>query len=442
MRLRINQFSHKFSAHRTTSIVRTLLLVSVLLFFSVPKPVLAVDNCSLDKIYKDALQYDPCNLDANAACSATSLSGSSNEEKVWNFFAGKQLKPVAIAGIMGNFYQENSYFDPARKQGDVVIAIPDKGDNHTGYGLAQWTSAGRQELLFTQIRGAGLDKYYGAGWGSAEIDKDIPPENIDKLLGIELEFAWSGDTTKIQDVAGQLNAATSVKGNDGSAVLFHKLYERSNDDVSQIQERVNSAEDMLKKYAGTGVDSSGSCSTGQLGGVSSIQDAIPWAEKFIAETKQTYHIGGSSLSQNQVDGGITQIYHIRDDGRTCWGGAADCHQCTAVSGWFVTTKTDYPYGGGNGESVVANMKDRGVPTGNQPKPFSVFSYYTGDFGHTGVVLGVLSNGDVITLENNWPQDDDRQGGILIVRQYNLKKAEKGVTFAYVGDKLKVPGVSP
>jgi hypothetical protein len=420
---------------------KTLLVIVVLLFFSIPKPVSAASNCDLDLIYKDAVHYDPCNLGTSASCT-TALSGSGNEEKVWNYLSGKGLKPVAVAGIMGNFYQENSFFDPARKQSDTTKAIPPKGDNSTGYGLAQWTSQGRQALLFAEIDKASLSKYYGAGWGSAEVDKDIPSEDTDKLLSIELDFAWSGDTTKIQDIAGQLNAATTVRGNDGSAVLFHKLYERSGDDASQIKERVDSAADMLQRYAGTGDGSSGSCSTGELGGVSKIEDAIPWAEKFVAETKQQYHIGGNDLGQKTADGGIIQIYHIRDDGSTCWGGAADCHQCTALSAWFVTTKTGYPYGGGNGEDVVGNMKAKGVPTGNQPKPFSVFSYNTGSFGHTGVVLGVLSNGDVITMENNWPQDDDHNGGTLIVRQYNIKKAEPSVTFAYVGDKLKVPGVTP
>ena len=417
--------------------VRTFLVISTLLFVGIPKPASAAVNCGLDMVYKNAVFYDPCDVGAKSACSvAAVLSGSSNPEKVWNFFAGQGLKPVAIAGIMGNLVQEDSGFDPAEKQSGTMVAIPDGGDGHTGYGIAQWTSQGRQAALFTQIRSAGLQQYYGAGWGNAEKDKDIPAADIDKLLMVELNFAWSGDSTKIKDIATQLNNATSVEGNTGSAVLFHKLFERSGDDASQIQQRVTSAADALKKYSGSGA-TSGSCSTGQLGGVSSINDAVAWATKFYDETQAKYHPGGYSLNQRK-NGDIISLYHITDNNSPCWGGA-DCSQCTALSGWFVTTKTGYTFGNGNGSEVVGNLKAKGVPTGTDPKPFSVFSYTTSSFGHTGVVLGVLANGDVITMENNWPSDGT--GGTLIVRQYNLKQKEPGVTFAYVGDKLKVQGVT-
>jgi surface antigen len=419
--------------------LRTILMVLALLFFSFPKPVSAEISCNLDKVYKNAAFYDPCDVGENNSCSASAdLSGSSNEEKIWNFFGGKGLKPIAIAGIMGNFQQESFTYDPAQKQDNTMIAIPDAGDNRTGYGIAQWTSQGRQALLFTEIRNAGLQQYYGAGWGSAEKDKDIPAPDINKLLSIELNFAWTGDTTKIQDIAKQLNNTNSVEGENGSTLLFHKLYERSGDNASQIQDRVNSATKILQKYGGTGVLSSGSCSTGQLGGVSNLDDAVAWATKFYQETQAKYHPGGYSLNQRKSSGGDTiSLYHITDNNSACWGGA-DCSQCTALSGWFVSTKTGYTYGGGDGGQVVANLRAKGAPTGNQPKPFSVFSYDTGSYGHTGVVLGVLSDGSVITMENNWPSDDT--GGTLVVRKYNIKQRYPSATFAYVGDKLTVPGV--
>lgn len=412
-----------------------LFMVITLLFFSYPKLAIAAEDCNLDLINKNAAFYDPCDVPSNDSCSTTNISGSSNEEKVWNFLAGKQLKPVAIAGIMGNFFQENSYFDPARKQSDTMRAIPDKGDDKTGYGIAQWTSAGRQELLFTQIRNANLQQYYGAGWGSAEKDKDIPVADMDKLLSVELEFAWSGDTTKIKDIATQLNAAVSVKGNDGSAVLFHKLYERSGDDASQIQERVKSAGDMLDKYAGTGTLSSGSCSTGQLGGVNKMDDALPWAMKFIEDTKIEYKgapKATATLLKNQSNNGkILSIATFPEAGSEfpCWG-AFGCDECTTLSGWFVTKMTGYTYGGGNGGDVVDNLKTKGVPMGYTPKPFSIFSYDTGKFGHTGLVLGVEGDGTVITLENNWPTNT------LSVRKYNIKGDYPNVKFAYVNNKLK------
>jgi surface antigen len=370
-----------------------------------------------------------CSTTSEDGSGVQDLSGANNAEKIWNFFIGQGLTPIATAGIMGNFSQEDSGFDPARKQANTRRAIPDNGDGKTGFGIAQWTSQGRQAGLFAKLREANLGQYYGAGWGHPEKDKEIPAADIDSMLTIELNYAWDGDSTKIKDIAQQLNAATSVTGDNGSTVLFHRLFERSRDNASQIKERVRDAGAWLKEFGNTSADS---CA-GELGGVSSVADAIAWADRFYNDTQQTYHSGGNKLDGPR-SASITELYHMVDNGRTCWGGAADCSQCTALSGWFVTQMTDYPYGGGDGGEVVGNMAAKGVPTGKEPRPFSIFSYDTGSFGHTGLVLGTLGNGTVITLENNWPT------GTLSVRQYNIKAEYPGATFAYVGDKLKVAGV--
>jgi surface antigen len=427
-----NKFAKMIVAH-----TKTFFIIATLLFFSIPKPTYAEGSCDLDLVNKNAAFYDPCSSDnSNAACSTSdTLSGSGNEEKIWNYFAGQGLKPVAVAGIMGNFQQENGAYDPAGKQNGTMRAIPDKGDDKTGYGIAQWTSQGRQALLFSEIQKASLQQYYGAGWGNPEKDKDIPAADADKLLNIELSFAWSGDTTKIKDIADQLNAATSTEGNSGSAVLFHKLYERSGDDASQIQERVTSATTILKRYSTVGgTASSGSCSTGQLGGVSSVDEAIPWAMKFVSDTTAKYSPGGHDINKIKKDDALE--LHFTNDGAVgngggCWG-ATYCGQCTALSGWFVTNETKYTFGNGSGGEVVGNLKAKGVPTGNEPKPFSVFSYDTGSNGHTGVVLGVQADGTVITIENNYTEPN-----VLSVRKYNIKQKHPDVRFAYVGDKLKV-----
>lgn len=363
------------------------------------------------------------------------LTGSNNAEKVWNFFASKGLKPIAIAGIMGNFSQEDSTFDPANKQNGGRQAIPDSGDGHTGFGIAQWTQIDRQAALFAKIREAGLQQYYGAGWGHPEVDKDIPAADIDKLLQVELTYAWEGDTqTKIKDIANQLNATTSVSGDNGSTILFHKLFEGSKDNASQVEERVNDASKWLEKY---GQNSGGSCA-GVLGGVKTMDDAIPWAMKFVEDTRAKYNPAGHSLNQQRSDTMI-KLYFTDDSpvsGGSCWGGTY-CGQCTALSGWFVTEMTGYTYYSGAGGEVVGKLEAKGVPTGNEPRPFSIFSYATGKNGHTGVVLGTLANGNVITIENNYPDK-----GVLIVQQYDIKAAHPDVKFAYVGDKLKVSGVNP
>lgn len=88
----------------------------------------------------------------------------------------------------------------------------------------------------------------------------------------------------------------------------------------------------------------------------------------------------------------------------CWHGA-DCGQCSALSGWFVSMMTSYRVSGDsmNGYNVTNNIsnannlpKVSGTPTGYP----SVFSE-AGDPGHTGVVLKASDDGQYIIIENNY-----------------------------------------
>lgn len=382
----------------------------------------------------------PCGFSGANSNTGSGSSDSPNAQRIWDFFKGKGLEDVAVAGIMGNFQQESG-LDPAIKQNHTLDGIPDGGDDRTGFGIAQWTSQGRQAGLFAKMRQAGLAKYYGPGYGHPEVNKtEMSPQDISKLLDIELNYAWEGDTTKIKDIADELNKAMYVGGDNGSAILFHNLYEGSRDNAAQIAERVDSATDYLNIF-GTG---EGSCKRGQLGGVSSIEDALPWAMKFIEDTKEKYNSAPRSLAKlsgnKKLSDNVILVAEWPESSglpaSECWGGDG-CDECTTLSGWFVTAMTDYTYGNGHGGQVVGRLKAKGVETGTEPRPFSVFSTNAiggSTFGHTGVVLGVLSDNQVIALENN------NGANMLKIFQYNIKEKYPDATFAYVGDKLKATGI--
>lgn len=398
----------------------------------------------------DAIQWDWPDWvpvladDSDFGCSTantTSLVGNNNTERVWNYLRGQGLTPVAAAGVMGNFSEESG-FDPAIKQNHTTRALPDAGDGVTGYGLAQWTSQGRQAGLFENMRGANLQQYYGEGWGHPERDRTMPQQDNDKLLLLELNYAWGDDTagakidtTTIKGIKDKLNAATTEKGDNGSTVLFHSLYERSGDNAEQIQERVTAATKILGDMSDVTTVSASTGCTGTIGGVSTLDDTIAWAQRFMTDTRNKYSGSApaiaSTIKDPRIDGSLMRIATWPESTSfICWG-AYGCDECTTLSGWFVTNMTGYTYGGGNGGEVVGNLKAKGVPTGKTPKPLSVFSYYTPGYGHTGLVLGVLDDGSVITLENNWPSNT------LSARKYNITKDHPTVEFAYVGDKLKV-----
>jgi surface antigen len=404
--------------------------------------VLALSRSEKDAIDRNSVHYKTSSPSGGTgSCSAETVGNNpQNAAYVWNFFAGKDLTPIAIAGIMGNFSEETgATFDPAIKQNNTVAAIPANGDGTTGFGVAQWTYQARQAGLFSKMRAANLDKYYGEGWGNPEINKtEMPREDIEKLLDVELLYAWEQDSTQIKSVMTQLNHATTVEGDGGSTLIFHRDYEGSGDSASQLQERVIAAQRYLAQFG-----NSAGCNE-QLGGVEAIEDAVPWAHRFMDDTKAEYP--GSSLAvarpiddPRAVSGSGGTIMSLAtwpestSSDIVCWH-ASGCDECTTVSGWFVIHMTSYQgYLGGDGGEVVGNLRAIGVPTGDQPRPFSIFSYDTGSFGHTGLVLSVKSDGTVITLENNWPSNT------LSIRQYNIKRDYPGATFAYVSDKMNQPG---
>lgn len=429
---------------RRAGLFMTALAVIAVLFPPIPTQAQTCDEDFYSN--NDIRFYNPCDETCSvSARSALSLRGSNNSEKIWNFFADKGLSAIAVAGIMGNFSQESG-LDPAIKQNETLQAIPAEGDGVTGYGLAQWTYKARQAALFAKMNTSGLAQYYGEGWGAAEKNKEIPAADQTKLLEVQLAFAWEGDTTTISSIASQLNSATSVNGDSGSTVLFHNLYENSSDSAEQIQERVSDAEGFYRKYGSTNglATSDAACSAaGALGGVASIDDAVAWAMKYVSDTKSEYagrlNTSGSEIAEEKSfqGGTIRHVYNFgHRSGAYCWQ-AADCGQCVALSGWFARTQTkDASFLNDHGGGIVDRYADAGKPTGTEPRPWSIYSAKYGRYGHTGVVLGVLSNGEVITIEAN-----ANSAGYVSIWQGDLKKrifgtqALQSLTFAYFDDRL-------
>ena len=98
------------------------------------------------------------------------LSGSTTEEKIWNFLKSKGLNSYAIAGLMGNLYAEsglnpknlqNSYEKKLEYTDEAYTAAVDCGKytnfakDAAGYGLAQWTYHTRKAALLAYARSMG-----------------------------------------------------------------------------------------------------------------------------------------------------------------------------------------------------------------------------------------------------------------------------------------------
>lgn len=145
------------------------------------------------------------------------LKGNTQEEQIWNFLRGKIDNDYGVAGLMGNLYAE-SRLNPKNLENLCEIRLKEAGkayctdaayttavDNgkisreeflyplpckQYGYGLAQWTSAGRKAGLYD------LAKSKGVSIGDLET---------------QLEFLVGELSVKYKGVLSVIKTATSVK---------------------------------------------------------------------------------------------------------------------------------------------------------------------------------------------------------------------------------------
>lgn len=298
----------------------------------------------------------------------TALAGESNPEKVWNYFIGRGLTPIAAAGAMGNMVQESAAFDPWAGEGGNTTT--DKGILQVGFGIIQWTNTGgdrtgRRYGVMTHMEKNGVKL------GQAT------KEQNDLALLEQLNWLWDGEYGSMT-WQKQLNAETKVEGDpsrsfqadntgNGSAMLFHKLVERSGDGTSGKQERIDSAKEFLKKFG----NGSQGCTSAE-GGLNEEQ-----AKKLMMNYGENK--GNDSIeSMNSGPG---------KPGTGCNGGPLS--NCVSFSAFFMNKFTNLKYRGGNGNEVVDNLAAAGAKTGNQPRLYAIFSNGFGrDAGHTGIVLGI------------------------------------------------------
>lgn len=139
---------------------------------------------------------DPTNLFIE--CTSGDLYGNSDEEKIWFYFRNLGYSEVATAAAMGNLSVESG-LEPQRVQGTALgsqesIDYTNKVDSGKisrndfvyhgpgggGYGLAQWTSSGRKDNLYSYKKkektsigdlqmqlGYLMTEIDGSGWSSS-----------------------------------------------------------------------------------------------------------------------------------------------------------------------------------------------------------------------------------------------------------------------------------
>lgn len=173
----------------------------------------------------NGVAIDPTNL--FIACNAGTLTGDSNEEKIWNYLLGLGYSKAGAAGVMGNWKQESGYLpnnlEPGANSksglsdeeytnlvnnGSISRAEFITSDRFSvysggryGYGLAQWTAPGRKTNFYDF-------------WKSQNVS------SIDDLL-MQLNF-YKKEADGYSSLHEDLSKATSP---EEAASLFVRVYE-------------------------------------------------------------------------------------------------------------------------------------------------------------------------------------------------------------------------
>lgn len=172
-----------------------------------------------------------------------SLTGKTNEEKIWNYLKAHGLSDFGIAGLMGNLYAEsgllpsnlqNSYEKKLGYTDATYTAAVDSGaysnfvKDSAGYGLAQWTYWSRKQGLLEYAKAAG---------------KSVGD------LEMQLGFLMKELTASYKAVLSILKTATTVKAASDAVLL---QFERPADQSESVKiKRAGYGQTYYDKYATT-----------------------------------------------------------------------------------------------------------------------------------------------------------------------------------------------
>lgn len=168
------------------------------------------------------------------------VTGSSNEEIIWNFLLKAGYNHYGVAGLMGNLYAESglqsnnlqntsnsklnmtdAQYTAAVDNGSYTNFVKDSG----GYGITQWTYWSRKQAL--------LD--YAKKKGTSIGD-----------LTMQLEFLVNEIRTSFPAVHTVLQNAVSVK--EASDIVMLKFERPANQSVENLNKRASIGEGYFAKY--------------------------------------------------------------------------------------------------------------------------------------------------------------------------------------------------
>ena len=327
---------------------------------------------------KDALCSSRRRNKANSCTNPIASDLGDNAKTIFSFLVASGYSPTAAAAIMGNLFAESglnprqlehqyndSKYPPNGVAPENFVAYQNGNKTYEGgFGIAQWTSAGRVQNL--------------QNYANSQ-NKSVTS------ITIQVEFL-------VKELTGSYGLTPSVLNSlslrDATALVLKKYESPKNQSEAVVDTRTNNA----SKYTGLSPSDNLNCPKTDTtikdiksGGLNDSE------AKALMEAYRAINPRFVSQNPDLVKFGINSA-------PSC---TSDLENCVAFVKWFMYNYTTTPPSSiGNGGQVVSNLISNYGWTdgGNTPQPYAVFSTSSGQTvcsdgklcGHTGVILGINS----------------------------------------------------
>jgi hypothetical protein len=204
-----------------------------------------MSNIDCQAIQNDWTQWVPdvCGQATSTSGQTGALTGTDNIMEAFNYFMTKGgLSTVQIAGLLGNLYAESNGLNPNNSEDGKQDQTPISG---IGFGIAQWTTAGRQQGLVALAASEG-----------------VPVTD----LSVQLDYVWQELTGSYASVLSSLEATSDIQTAtsvvmDNYEVPLVVISGTTAQQQQELQNRTNDASAILTIYGASAQAGSSSTTT-------------------------------------------------------------------------------------------------------------------------------------------------------------------------------------
>lgn len=434
------------------AIKKSFIFFSILGIVVALNPIGQTASAACEDFYKNnnILMYNPCV--GSTVCSAnpgvvgsqaiSTLRGTNNGEKIYNFWLDAGMTPAESAGITANLKEDSNFSAFRQEEGQ---SWP-----NGNWGVAQFNNDRQSVVSYLKdaVDVEFFDTYYSDLYGGA-VDEStgfVPsgvPQDVNNafLLG-QLNYllqkiqstvpeqairdAYNSDFNKTigstETIYEHIKTLTQPAD---AAVAWTYLYKTPSSGVKEMATQRAQVAQLIMQLFSTGNNVTTDCGGSLSAGGMTLEEAITFVNNYKNNPSNVQYIGTAA--------------------KGCNGGPLS--NCVSFSMYFINkyTTINGRNQAGNGSLVVANLVKYNpvlnLETGHSPRPYAVFSTASGSqwcgsvkCGHTGVILGVdTERGKVIVGEAGCsnPASWDT------AREYDLSKFDShNYTYLYTDGFLK------